>query len=187
MRIQERWHKKKSEGKHQDYIDQKQPILLYTPSFPRLTYQQRKLLFKLVRLTKEEGTYMGEFWWRSDPDEPNIVTNIKPRTPDGNFDPDNPMFRGKDWSWVAEQAQMEALDRFAYIVISEEHEYGSNKEKWRHFAVSQLGFDFYNHANHGILRRFVKSLWERTENHILAFFFGVLGAISVELVKQLID
>jgi hypothetical protein len=176
--------KKRNREKSQEaYIDQEQPPFMYPPSFPRLTHQQRELLFKLVNLTKQEGTYMGEFWWRSDPDEPNIVTQIKPRTTDGNFDPDNPMFQGKEWKWVAEQAQMEALDRFRYIVISDEKKYGSNREKWKHFAVSQLGFDLYTHAHHSGVRRFLGYIWDKAESHMLAFLFGILGALAVELIN----
>ena len=160
----------------------KQPKFLYTPSFPRLTINQRDLLFKLVRITDEEGAYMGEFWWRSDPNEPNIITQIKPINDEGNFDPENQMFKNINWKWIAELAQMETLERFNYIVMSKEKEYGSNKEKWRKFCVTQLGFDFFTHANHCCFMRFTKLIWEKSENQLLALFFGLLGGILVELI-----
>ncbi len=169
------------------FIQQKPPLFIHTPSFPRLTYQQRKLLFKLVDLTISKGTYMGEFWWRSDPDDTNIVTQIKPRDQEGNFDPDNPMFQDADWDWVAEQAQMEALDRYGYLVISEEHEYGSKKEKWRHFAVAQIGFDLFSHAHNSFFHRGIRFIWEKTENHLLALFFGMVGALLVELLLFIVQ
>jgi hypothetical protein len=108
---------------------------------------------------------------------------IKPRTPEGNFDPDNPVFKGKQWSHVAQQAHMESLDRLGYVVISEEREHGTAKEKWRTFAVNQVAFDFYTHAHRKPIRRLATLLWDKTENHALAFFFGVLGALALELVK----
>ena len=143
-------------------------------------------MLKLVDLTLAEGEYLGEFWWRADPDEPAIVTQIKPRTPDGDFDSKNPMFEGKQWSWVAEQAQMQALDRLGYAVISEIREYGRSREKWRHFAVSQQGFDFYRHLHRSLLARFLVNAWENSENHLLAFIFGVLGAVTIEAVRFMI-
>lgn len=173
--------------RQKSFINQKQPTFLYLSSFPRLTYQQRDLLFELVTLTKQEGTYMGEFWWRVDPDDPNTVTQIKPCTKDGNFDSANPVYQNKKWKWVAEQAQMEALDRYGYIVITDEKEYGSDCEKWRHFAVNQLGFDFFSHAHHSYACRFGKYVWDKSESHVLAFFFGVFGALVIELIRILVS
>ena len=160
------------------------PPFIYTPDFPRLTRQQRDLLVKLVNLTLDEGEYIGEFWWRADPDEPSIVTQIKPRTVDGDFDPDNPAFQGKKWQWVADQAQMLTLDRLGYVVISEIREYGKSKELWRHFAVTQQGFDFYRHLRRPLIVRFFVNAWEMSENHLLAFLFGILGAVSIEVVRR---
>lgn len=159
----------------------------FTPSFPRLTRHQQDLVIKLVRLTLDEGEYLGEFWWRSDPDEPSLVTQIKPRTPDGDFDPDNPIFKGKEWQWVAEQAQMEALDELGYVVISDVREYGKSKEKWRHFALSQQGFDFYRHMNRPLVARFFVNAWEKSESHLLAFIFGILGAVTIEVLRRIIE
>jgi hypothetical protein len=162
-------------------------LFYHTPSSPRLTTHQRDLLIKLVTLTRSEGQYAGEFWWRADPDQPNIVTQIRPRTFDGNFDPDNPLFQRKQWPWVADQANMLALERFGYVVISDAEEYGSEREKWKHFAVTQLGFDFHDHIHRPLILRFVRQVWEKTENHLLAFAFGVLGALTIEVIKHLVQ
>ncbi len=163
------------------------PPYFHTPSFPRLTHHQRDLINKLVEITRKRGEYLGEFWWRVDPDEPNIVTQIKPRTREGNFDPDNPIFQGKEWDSVVQQANMATLDRLGYIVISEVNEYGSNREKWRHIAVAQQGFDFYDHIHKPLLFRFAKFISEKSENHLLAFVFGLIGAIAIELIKFIIN
>ena len=167
-------------------LDLPQPSFLFLPSFPSITYHQRELLFKLVRLTREEGSYLGEFWWRSDPDEPNIVMQIKPRTTDGNFDPENPVFKGTQWSHVGQQAHMEVLDRLGYVMITPEREYGTKKEKWRSFAVNQIAFDFDRHAHRPALARLAAVAWDKAQNHLLALVFGVLGALLVELVKYLV-
>jgi hypothetical protein len=36
-----------------------QPAFLFPPKFPPITYHQRELLYKLVRLTKEEASYLA--------------------------------------------------------------------------------------------------------------------------------
>jgi hypothetical protein len=97
------------------------------------------------------------------------------------------MFKGKQWSWVAEQAHMLALERFGYVVISDTEAYGSNREKWRHFAVTQLGFDLYDHIRRPLILRFFRQVWERTESHLLSFAFGVLGALALEFIKYLVQ
>jgi len=177
--------KRSKPGAAPSSLDLPQPHFLFPPSFPRLTYHQRELLFKLVRLTREEGSYLGEFWWRCDPDKPNIVMQIKPRTTEGNFDPENPAFRGKQWSHVGQQAHMEVLDALGYILITPERHFGTKREKWRSFAVNQIGFDFDKHAHRPKLPRMATFLWDKTESHLLALIFGVLGALLVELTKYL--
>jgi hypothetical protein len=157
----------------------------FPPSFPRLTDHQIDLLIKIARLTKEKGEYLGEFWWRVDPEEPNYVLQIKPRTLEGNLDLDNPLFKGKQLAWIAEHAHMVTLDKFGYIVISEIEECGSNKEKWRHFTLTQLGYDFTKHIHQPYPIRLFRNIWEKTESQLLAFIFGILGALTIEGIKYI--
>jgi hypothetical protein len=159
---------------------------LYNNKFPRLTRYQKYLLCNIVQDTLNKGGASGEFWWRTDPLQPMVYTNIRPKTIDGNLDFNNPAIDPNNLPWVSDMAQMEILDKFGYLHLSPEMTVGTNQEKWRRFAVTQQGIDLFIRINSNSFIRFIQYIWDITESHLLSLFFGICGAILIELAILLL-
>jgi hypothetical protein len=180
----------------QAYEIEEPPIFSLTPEFFPLTYDQRELLFQLVRTSKSE-IFRGEFQWcietvpTGNPPM-HYIMGIKPVSyKAGTFDPNNPMFQNKDWKRVTRNGQMKTLEDGGYISISPfiEHiidEENIKEEKWVHFCLNQKAYDCHRFMNSSSLRRFFHILWEGSYKHfvtiIISLISGLVGAILIKLL-----
>ena len=131
----------------QNYDSENPPIFSLSPEFTPLTYDQRQLLFFLVKASKEEA-YHGEFQWCVETVPASLppahfITGIKPVDSKTRLiDRTNPLFQGKDWKMVGKYGQMKTLENAGYISISSffEHiidEKNHKEEKWARFCLNQ--------------------------------------------------
>jgi hypothetical protein len=146
----------------------------------------------------EKETFDGEFQWciRTDPpSQPpyGIITGFKwVRSEDKGLNFDDPANKNREWVTVYTKAQMAALEKANYITISQYEDVIKPKnsqnpeEVWRRFALTQQAFDYYLFMKRPLITRIVIYYWDKAENHVLSFVWGLTGAIAIEIILQLL-
>lgn len=188
-----RWRKNQ-----QDYDTEQPPVFSLSPEFIPLTYDQRELLFYLIKASKKNESHMGEFQWCIDTIPTvtgpplNCIMGLRPvEFNTRKFDINNPMFKNYDWKRIVRRGQMKSLEDAGYISISPIYDYigddqNPKMETWAHFCLNQKAYDYFRFMNYSSLRRFFHILWENSQKHfvtiIISLISGVAGAIIIKLL-----
>jgi hypothetical protein len=182
-----------------NYITEAPPVFSLSPEFKPLTYDQRELLFYLVKASKKEA-YNGEFQWciSAIPDNQpplHFIVGVRPVEHKSNIFNLN-YLQNKEWHMVSKRAQMKSLEDGGYISMSSLQTeivdtISRREEVWVNFCLNQKAFDYYRFISWSPASRLLHILWVSSQNHfvsiIISIISGVIGAILINWLSSSIN